>query len=193
MSKFSNLRQLIQFAGLAAGIFILSCGQLKTARYVPQGEYAQPSQYMTSSELKRPTRRKQYGGPFRLTNPVDRMKFSRGFRKGRKAHHGIDIVGRKNTPIRASHAGVVVYAGQAFRGYGKMVIIEYNDRWATLYAHLNRFNVRTGDEVYAGQVIGGMGSTGRSTGVHLHFELLHKRLPIDPLPYLEGKNRISRL
>jgi len=66
---------------------------------------------------------------------------------------------------------VVVYAGWNDYGYGEMVVIDHGSGWQTLYAHLSQVNVGCGEEVYQGNVIGLMGSTGRSTGPHLHFEM----------------------
>lgn len=88
-------------------------------------------------------------------------------------------------PILAAHEGVVVYAGNSFRGYGNMVLLEYNHQWATLYAHLDRIMVREGQKLRVGDKLGTMGRTGRATGVHLHFELIKNKQPIDPLLHLE--------
>ncbi len=119
--------------------------------------------------------------------PVFKPHITRGFlpkKRGRK-HYGLDISGPLNKKIMASHKGLVIYAGTGYSGYGKVVIIEYNSSWGTLYAHLNKFNVKEGQFVNAGDVIGGMGKTGRSTGVHLHFEIIKNKLPVNPLNYLK--------
>ena len=86
-------------------------------------------------------------------------------------HFGIDIAGRTGNPIYAADHGVVVYAGWNDYGYGEMVVIDHGSGWQTLYAHLNQVNVSCGQEVIQGEVIGLMGSTGKSTGPHLHFEI----------------------
>ncbi len=86
-------------------------------------------------------------------------------------HFGIDIAGKLGNPIFAADHGVVVYAGWNDYGYGEMVVIDHGSGWQTLYAHLSQVNVGCGEEVYQGDVIGLMGSTGRSTGTHLHFEM----------------------
>lgn len=119
--------------------------------------------------------------------PVKKINISRGFKpkKNGRKHYGLDLTGRKNTPILASHPGLVIYSGSGYTGYGKVVILEYNKKWATLYAHLNKFNVKEGQYINAGDQVGGMGSTGRSTGVHLHFEIMKDKLPRDPLNYLK--------
>lgn len=84
-------------------------------------------------------------------------------------HTGIDYGTPFNTPILASEAGTVVFAGFDKTGYGNTVIISHGDK-ATLYAHLSTISVRVGDKVVCSQVIGKSGSTGNSTGPHLHFE-----------------------
>lgn len=86
-------------------------------------------------------------------------------------HYAIDIAGRLGNPIFAADHGVVVYAGWNDYGYGEMIVIDHGAGWQTLYAHLSQINVICGQEVYQGDTIGLMGSTGKSTGPHLHFEL----------------------
>lgn len=86
-------------------------------------------------------------------------------------HFGIDIAGRTGNPILAADHGVVVYAGWNDYGYGEMIVIDHGSGWQTLYAHLSQVNVFCGQEVYQGDTIGLMGSTGKSTGPHLHFEM----------------------
>jgi murein DD-endopeptidase MepM/ murein hydrolase activator NlpD len=86
-------------------------------------------------------------------------------------HFGIDIAGRIGNTILAADHGVVVYAGWNDYGYGEMIVIDHGSGWQTLYAHLNQVNVFCGQEVYQGDTIGLMGSTGKSTGPHLHFEM----------------------
>jgi murein DD-endopeptidase MepM/ murein hydrolase activator NlpD len=86
-------------------------------------------------------------------------------------HFAIDIAGRSGNPIFAADHGVVVYAGWNDYGYGEMIVIDHGFGWQTLYAHLSQINVFCGQEVYQGDTIGLMGSTGKSTGPHLHFEM----------------------
>lgn len=133
-------------------------------------------------------------GPFVLEWPVDAAHLTQKYRPPRnRKHQGIDLAGRMNTPILAAHDGIVVYAGRGFKGYGRMILVEYNHIWATLYAHLNRYKVKTGTWVKRGQLIGLMGRSGRVSGVHLHFELLKERQPIDPLSMLRLKGEIAQL
>jgi murein DD-endopeptidase MepM/ murein hydrolase activator NlpD len=130
---------------------------------------------------------------FRLYWPVNPVKINRGFRPSTdRDHDGIDLGGPANTPILAAHEGVVIYAGRDFRGYGNMVMIEYSPEWATLYGHLNEVFAREGQAVKPGEPIGGMGKTGKASGVHLHFELLHQKSPVDPLPVLSRGSKFAR-
>jgi murein DD-endopeptidase MepM/ murein hydrolase activator NlpD len=86
-------------------------------------------------------------------------------------HPGIDIGGSIGNAIYASASGVVVYAGWNTYGYGYMVVVDHGDGWQTLYAHMSQVNVACGQAVFQGVVIGGVGSSGNSTGAHLHFEM----------------------
>jgi murein DD-endopeptidase MepM/ murein hydrolase activator NlpD len=86
-------------------------------------------------------------------------------------HFGIDIAGQLGNPIFAADHGVVVYAGWNDYGYGEMIVIDHGAGWQTLYAHLSQVSVGCGQEVFQGDTIGLMGSTGKSTGPHLHFEM----------------------
>jgi len=127
-------------------------------------------------------------GNFTLVWPVrGRHKVNQGFspRNNRK-HAGLDIAGSMGTNILSAHSGRVVYTGHGFRGYGNMIIVEHSKAWASLYAHLRRVTIRQGAFVDPGQKIGEMGRSGRATGVHLHFELLKSKQPVNPLRYLRN-------
>lgn len=111
-------------------------------------------------------------------------RFSSGFgRRWGRMHYGVDIANSVGTPIVAAKAGVVAFAGQA-SGYGNVVYLDHADGEQTRYAHASRLHVRTGQRVAAGQRIADMGSTGRSTGPHLHFEIRRGGIAIDPAPLL---------
>ncbi|MDQ8022522.1 MAG: M23 family metallopeptidase [Moraxellaceae bacterium] len=98
-------------------------------------------------------------------------------------HSGLDFSAASGTPIRAAGGGRVAFAG--FRSdMGYMVELEHGSGLVTRYAHASRLNVRTGDVVTPGQVVAFVGSTGRSTGPHLHFEVLHEGNFVDPRHYL---------
>ncbi len=105
-----------------------------------------------------------------------------GPREG-KQHEGIDIAAEEGTPVRAAAAGRVVFAGP--RGtYGLAVILDHGDGTRTLYAHCSRLLVAEGKSVDSSTVIALSGNTGRSTGPHLHLEVLKNGVPLDPLIYL---------
>jgi hypothetical protein len=89
-------------------------------------------------------------------------------------HFGIDLPGSLGNAVYAADSGVVVYAGWNDWGYGNVIVIDHDGGWQTLYAHLNSLNVGCGYSVNQGDVIGGIGSTGNSSGPHLHFEMLNE-------------------
>jgi murein DD-endopeptidase MepM/ murein hydrolase activator NlpD len=105
-----------------------------------------------------------------------------GARRGRP-HEGIDIAASRGTPIFAAEAGRVIQSGR-MRGYGKVVIVKHAGAYRTIYAHANRLFVRKGQFVERGQKIAEVGSTGRSSGPHLHFEIRQRERPRDPMAYL---------
>jgi hypothetical protein len=88
-------------------------------------------------------------------------------------HRGIDIAGNTGEGVWAVDAGVIVYAGWNDWGYGNMIMIDHGNGWQSLYAHLSGINVVCGMSVDQGTIIGALGSTGHSSGSHLHFELMH--------------------
>lgn len=103
---------------------------------------------------------------------------------GRRAtHRGVDMPGAAGTLIVAAAEGIVRVAGRRGR-YGELVEVAHPDGTTTRYAHLSRILVRSGEAVAQGQVIGRMGSTGRSTGSHLHFEYRINGAAVDPLRYV---------
>lgn len=122
----------------------------------------------------------------RVTLPRLSSRFGRRgdpFRRVAAIHYGVDIPGRMGTPVLASAPGVVRFAGAA-GSYGEMVEIDHDGALATRYAHLSRILVRPGTRVEQGQPVALMGSTGRSTGSHLHFEVRVGGRAVDPLAYL---------
>ncbi len=100
-----------------------------------------------------------------------------------RMHNGVDMAGGSGSTIVACRGGTVVLAGSN-GGYGNTVVIDHGGGMATLYAHQSSLAVRIGDQVGAGQVIGYVGSTGASTGPHLHFEVRISGNPVDPAAYL---------
>ncbi len=101
-------------------------------------------------------------------------------------HFGIDIGGSIGVAIYAADDGVVVYSGWNDYGYGNLIIIDHGNGWQTYYAHLDTIYAGCGQSVYRGDTIGLMGSTGRSTGPHLHFEMRHETFGrVNPLNFIQ--------
>ena len=98
-------------------------------------------------------------------------------------HNGLDFAGNTGEAVYASDAGVIVYAGWNDYGYGNMVMVDHGNGFQSLYAHLSAFNVGCGQSVGQGEVIGAVGSTGRSSGSHLHFEIM-AGVKVNPWDYL---------
>ncbi|MDD4332532.1 MAG: peptidoglycan DD-metalloendopeptidase family protein [Patescibacteria group bacterium] len=98
-------------------------------------------------------------------------------------HHGLDIANKIGTPLYAADAGTVIFAGWS-TGYGNNIVIDHGGGKKTRYAHQSKFYVGKGDEVRKGQTIGAMGSTGWSTGSHLHFEVIINGVMYNPLNYI---------
>lgn len=98
----------------------------------------------------------------------------------RHFHTGVDIAAPSGTPVRAADEGTVLYAGW-YGGYGKLVVLDHGQGVSTLYAHLSKILVTVGQRVAQHQLIGRVGSTGYSTGPHLHFEVRRNGRPVDPL------------
>lgn len=106
------------------------------------------------------------------------------FSQQEHGNKGLDIGGAVGTPIKAAAAGQVVYAGNALRGYGNLVIIKHNDDFLSAYAHNHRLLVKERDSVSAGQLIAEMGNTDADR-VQLHFEIRFRGQSVDPLKYLK--------
>jgi murein DD-endopeptidase MepM/ murein hydrolase activator NlpD len=101
----------------------------------------------------------------------------------RQMHYGVDFRGPRGAHIVAADGGVVEFAGSK-PGYGQVVIINHQNGYKTLYAHCSRIHVAVGQRVGQGEHIANIGSTGRSTGNHVHFEIQANGVPRDPMPYL---------
>lgn len=127
---------------------------------------------------------------------VEMLTSSYGFRRdpftGESAmHSGLDFRGPTGAPIYAAAKGRVSYVGQK-SGYGNVVEISHGNGMITRYAHMSKFHSRVGQEVAAGDVIGAIGSTGRSTGPHLHFEVRVNDRAVNPRPFLEAAPHVLK-
>ncbi len=125
-----------------------------------------------------------------VTPVAGRLSSGYGWRNiavnGNRFHAGIDLAAASGTAVVAARSGVVTRAGW-WGTYGYVVVIDHGDGAETRYAHLSSFAVAAGDAVRQGDVIGAVGSTGASTGPHLHFEIRFEGAAVDPLPYLQGE------
>ncbi|MEM7440997.1 MAG: DUF5930 domain-containing protein [Pseudomonadota bacterium] len=108
---------------------------------------------------------------------------------GRRLHKGADMAGARGTAIVATGDGVVTFAGRQ-SGYGRLVKIRHARGFETFYAHLNRIRVKKGQRVSRGDRIGDMGNSGRSTGVHLHYEVRLNGKPLNPAKFMKAANDV---
>lgn len=117
-----------------------------------------------------------------------RLTSSFGYRKDpftglSRMHNGIDLANKTGTPVRSAMDGKVVTVGFS-SVFGKYIILQHQESYQTLYAHLSKTRVTDGENILQGQIIGDMGNTGRSTGPHLHFSIYYKQKPVNPLSFL---------
>jgi murein DD-endopeptidase MepM/ murein hydrolase activator NlpD len=122
---------------------------------------------------------------------LTRMASGFGFRtdpftKARKKHWGMDFTAPRGTPVYASGNGVVTRADNSASGYGKHIRIDHGFGYESLYAHLYKYNVRKGQKVKRGDLIGFVGSTGRSEAPHLHYEIFKDKERINPINFYYG-------
>jgi len=138
------------------------------------------------------TRKRQWTGRApQLAWPVSGGTVSSGFgARGRSFHDGIDINAPAGTPVRAAADGEVAYS-DTLRGYGNVIILRHRDGFATVYAHNQRNDVRVGQRVRRGEVIGTVGASGRTTGPNLHFEVRQDNVARDPLDLLPPVEQVS--
>ncbi|PLX70250.1 MAG: peptidase M23 [Denitrovibrio sp.] len=102
-------------------------------------------------------------------------------------HEGLDIATKYNTQVKAAAKGVVVFSGRK-AGYGKTIIVDHGYGYITKYGHNNKLLVKAGDKISKGDLIAEVGSTGRSTWPHVHYEVLVNGIPVNPLKFIVGTN-----
>ena len=101
-------------------------------------------------------------------------------------HRAIDIAGDIGNPVFATDAGVVVYSNWNEAGYGNLIVVDHGNGWQSVYAHLDNYAKYCGDNVEQGEMIGTLGSTGNSSGPHLHFELRNEQYgAVNPWDFLQ--------
>lgn len=169
---------------LASADVALTAGQVLV---VPDGDRTPPEPPpppAASSSGPRPSSSGSSSAPYRTHGFIwpTYGQLTQGYYRG--AHPAIDIGAHRGTPVYAADEGSVSSAGWSSVGYGNYVVIHHGDGFVTLYAHLSRIDVSPGDYVSQGQQIGAVGSTGRSTGPHLHFEISLNGRTYNPLTYL---------
>jgi len=108
------------------------------------------------------------------------------FTKARKRHKGMDFTSPRGTPVYATGNGKVIRADAGSSGFGKHIRIDHGFGYVTLYAHLSKYNVRRGQKVKRGDLIGYVGSTGRSQAPHLHYEVRYNKQQINPINFYYG-------
>ncbi len=124
-------------------------------------------------------------------NDVIKITSVLGFRN-KKFHPGLDIPAARGEPVLASMEGVVAFSGYA-EGYGRCIVLNHRNNFRTRYSHNSVNLVKKGDFIKKGQIVALVGSTGNSTGNHLHFEIRCKRIPLDPLDFLPQKSDLQTI
>lgn len=127
----------------------------------------------------RPFKVRVYGGMWRWPLKAGVVSSEYGKRWG-KRHDGIDIAADEGDLVYAAAPGEVIYSGNGLRGYGNVVILRHDEKTTSLYAHNSALRVRKGDKVAGGDLIATVGSTGRSTGPHVHFEMRRENKALNP-------------
>ena len=138
----------------------------------------------------------KFGQMFSLPVTVTRISSLFGYRvhpitKVRTKHTGVDIPGSLNTPVYAARKGKVIFAGYS-GGYGNLVIVRHDKGYTTYYGHLNRITTKIGANVGVGVMIGRMGSTGNSTGSHLHFEVRRNGEALNPIDFIPIRRFLAK-
>ena len=158
----------------------------KNSSYQKNGDYIE--------KIRIRTRSSRFGMPLRHVRITSRFTHRRWhpILKRYRPHHGTDFGARRGTPLLAVYDGRVSFSGR-LGGYGKVVKIKHPSGYESLYAHQSRIKVRRGQKVKKGQIIGYVGSTGRSTGPHLHFGLKKRGRWVNPARYLKKESLSKKI
>ena len=131
--------------------------------------------------------------PIEWQSPVEDFRITSGFGeiakfRNMQTHKGLDLKGPVGTPVYATSDGMVVVADQTTlkKNYGKAIVLQHGSEWQSLYAHLSEIKVAPEQQVKAGELIGLIGTTGKVTGPHLHFEMTFKGNKVNPMKYLKA-------
>jgi murein DD-endopeptidase MepM/ murein hydrolase activator NlpD len=185
----SNIYRQIREKNLSVGELIITAHQkvneLKKQMYVQAVSYEEITEMAINKEI--------FWASIPAIQPISNKDLNRlasgfGIRlhpilKVRKMHTGIDFTAPKGTKVYATGDGVVKSVTTEFSGYGKFIEIDHGFGFVTRYAHLNAFNVKAGQKVKRGDIIGVVGNTGSSTAPHLHYEILREGKYINPVNY----------
>mgnify|MGYP000268073696 CR=1 FL=1 len=154
--------------------------------------YAKNGDYIKKVRIR--TRSHKFRMPLRHVRITSRFTYRRWhpILKRYRPHHGTDFGARRGTPLLAVYSGKVSFSGR-MGGYGKVVKIKHPRGYESLYAHQSRTKVRRGQHVKKGQIIGYVGSTGRSTGPHLHFGLKRNGRWVNPMKVLKKESLSKKI
>jgi murein DD-endopeptidase MepM/ murein hydrolase activator NlpD len=177
---------LIEVGGIAAGAFSANAGDSFSRRvFELEARLHEAQQYekaIHSLPLGAPV-----GVPYRETSGFGYR--SDPFSRRSAFHEGADLAAYYGATIQATAPGKVTFAGSR-GGYGRVVEIDHGGGFKTRYGHLNSISVKTGADVAIGQKVGTMGSTGRSTGPHLHYEVYYRGKSYDPIKFLRAGQHV---
>lgn len=167
---------------------LIKYGEMKFAAFAPHGNWKKIYSFQTKAGSGYYNENGQSVVKTLLRTPVDPTKMRVTSKFGRrvhpiegysKMHKGVDFGAPTGTPVSSAGNGVVVKAGR-YGAYGNYVLIKHNNEYSTAYAHLSKIHVKVGQAVKQSQLIGNVGTTGRSTGPHLHYEVIHKGIQVNP-------------
>jgi len=181
VDRIRQVNPTVDLHSLKAGNEIFLPGARPEAVSEPRRAGAGSSQQQPASSVNRSARNYRWPVMGKISSPYGWRRHP--VTRRNDFHTGLDIRAGRGSVIRAAREGRVAYAGW-MGAYGKVVVVEHAGGQSTLYAHCSSILVRQGDRVSAGQNIARVGSTGRTTGPHLHFEIRNGNRPVNPLQYL---------
>ena len=198
MIRFSGITHIARFFGLLLGLAAMAAAPVPaTAQVAQSGGNADVralfASWQTTDRQRQGVMEIPSGKPvsnFTLTSTYGSR--SDPFNGHRRMHNGLDMAGPMGTPIYATADGIVGRA-QWVNGYGNFIEVNHGGGMQTRFGHLSQLLVQQGARVEKGQLIGRMGSTGRSTGSHLHYEVRIDGRPVNPTPFLTSASYLAAL